>query len=161
MQQIIFADIAPKSALEWLVAIDVVELSWDIRRYCLLRHKVLQTFRQQAIERTLGRIDLIGIPPSFQEEANYYTRLNALSWRMNQVAATEIELRLASSGLDQDAINAEVYAQAREQFLMFDALLVSAQNRRTILLREINKQRQASEFGKDCRTRWPLSRPAP
>jgi hypothetical protein len=41
LRQAIFADIAPRSAIEWLLAIDVVELSWEIQRYRLLRHKVL------------------------------------------------------------------------------------------------------------------------
>ena len=140
MRQAIFAEIAPRSVIEWLLAIDVVELSWDIQRYRLLRHKVLETFRQQAIERALSRIDLVGIPSSFQEEASYHTRLNALSWRMAPLATSEIEVRLASYGFDHHAINAEVYAQARELFLMFEGLLVTAQNRRTILLREIHNQ---------------------
>jgi hypothetical protein len=146
MQQAILAEIAPRSAIEWLLAIDVVELSWDIQRYRLLRHKILQTFRQQAVERALSRIDLVGIPPSFQEEASCYTRLNALSWRMDPAAATEIEFRLGSYGLDAHSINAEVYAQARELFLMFETLLVSAQTRRTVLLREFNNQRHARDF---------------
>jgi hypothetical protein len=103
----------------------------------------LGNLRQQAIEQALSRIDLVGIPPSFQAAANYQTRLNALSWRIDPVAATEIECRLASYGFDQDAINAEVYAQARELFLMFESLLVSTQNRRTILLREIDNHRHA------------------
>jgi hypothetical protein len=45
------------------------------------------------------------------------------------VAATEIELRLAAHGFDRDAINVEVYAQARELFLMFEGLLMSPKNR--------------------------------
>jgi len=38
MRQAIFAEIAPRSVIEWLLAIDVVELSWDIQGYGLLRH---------------------------------------------------------------------------------------------------------------------------
>jgi hypothetical protein len=120
----------------------------------------LETFRQQAIEQVLSRIDLVGVPPSFQSEAEHYTRLNALSWRMDPATATEIETRLAAYGFDQDAINAEAYAQARELFLMFESLLVSTQNRRTILLREINNQRHADEFRKNRRSNRSLSRSA-
>ena len=39
LQQAIFADLAPRSAIEWLLVIDVAELSWEIQRYRLLRHK--------------------------------------------------------------------------------------------------------------------------
>src|SRR5262249_55574786 len=102
--------------IEWLLAYDVVELPWDIQRCRGLRHKILETFRQQAIEQVLSRIGLVGVPPSFQSEAEHYTSLNALSWRTDPVAATEIETRLSAYGFNQNAINAEVYAQARELF---------------------------------------------
>src|SRR5262249_40652471 len=93
LRQAIFAEIAPRSIIEWLLAFDVVDLSWDIQRYRILRHKVLESFRQRAIEQVLSRIDLIGVPPSFRSEAEHYTRLNALSWRIDPAAATEIETR--------------------------------------------------------------------
>ncbi|WLA68420.1 hypothetical protein [Bradyrhizobium diazoefficiens] len=64
LRQAIFADLAPRSAIEWLLAIDVAELSWDIQRYRLLRHKLLETYRQKAIEAALRRIDMIGIAPN-------------------------------------------------------------------------------------------------
>ena len=58
MRQAIFADLAPRSAIEWLLAIDVAEPSWEIQRYRLLRHKLLESCRQKAIEAALRRIDL-------------------------------------------------------------------------------------------------------
>lgn len=33
LRQAIFADLAPRSAIEWLLAIDVAELSWEIQHY--------------------------------------------------------------------------------------------------------------------------------
>jgi hypothetical protein len=148
IRQAILADIAPRSAIDWLLAFDMVELSWDIQRY---RNPVPQGLRDLSpatIERALSRIDLVDFPPSLQAEANHYTRLNALSWRVDSVVSTEIELRLVAHGFDQDAINVEVYAQAREPFLMFESLLVSTQNRRTILLRDIANHRHAKQIRK-------------
>ena len=81
LRQAIFVDIAPRSAIEWLLAIDVVELSWEIQRYRLLRHKVLEAYRQKAIEVTLRRIDMVGIAPDMEDLAEHYTLQNALSWR--------------------------------------------------------------------------------
>jgi hypothetical protein len=69
----IFGDLAPRSAIEWLLAIDVAELSWEIQGYRRLRHTLLETYRQQAIEAALRRIDMIGIAPEFEDEAEYYT----------------------------------------------------------------------------------------
>lgn len=49
LQQAIFVDLAPRSAIEWLLAIDVAELSWEIQRYRVLRHKLLETYRQRQL----------------------------------------------------------------------------------------------------------------
>lgn len=143
LQQAIFADFAPRSAIEWLLVIDVAELSWEIQRYRSLRHKLLETYRQQAIEAALRRIDMIGIAPEFEDQAEYYTLQNALSWRIDPSATTEIDARLASYGFDQHAITTEVYVQAREIVVLFESLLNAAQTKRMLLLREIRNQRLA------------------
>ncbi|MCP1970836.1 hypothetical protein [Bradyrhizobium elkanii] len=141
LRQAIFDDLAPRSAIEWLHAVDIAELSWEIQRYRLLRHRLLVTYRQKAIEAALRTIDLVGIAPGFEDEADYYTRQNALSWRLDPLATTQIEERLASYGFDQHSINTEVYVQAREIFLLFEGLLNTAQARRLLLIREIKKKR--------------------
>jgi len=141
LRQAIFADLAPRSAIEWLLAIDIAELSWEIQRYRMLRHKLLETYRQKAIETALCHIDMVEIDPDFEEQAEYYTQQNALSWRIDPIAATEIEARLAAYGLDQDAITTEVYVQAHEALVLFEGLLNAAQTKRTLLLREIRHQR--------------------
>jgi hypothetical protein len=84
----------------------------SIQRYRLLRPKLLETYRQKAIEAALGRIDLAGIVPDCQDEAEYYTRQNALSWRIDPMATTEIDARLAAYGFDAHVINTEVHVQA-------------------------------------------------
>ncbi|MGY4334520.1 hypothetical protein ACVWWG_008937 [Bradyrhizobium sp. LB7.2] len=143
LRQAIFADLAPRSAIEWLLAIDVAELSWEIQRYRLLRHKLLESCRQKAIETALRRIDLIGIGPESRDEAEYYTLQNALSWRTDPIATTEIDTRLAAYGFDQHAISVEVHVQAREMFVLFEGLLNATQTKRMLLLREIRNQRLA------------------
>ncbi|MBR0826161.1 hypothetical protein JQ596_11475 [Bradyrhizobium manausense] len=143
LRQAIFADLAPRSAIEWLLAIDVAELSWEIQRYRVLRHKLLETYRQKAIAAALRRIDMVGSDPDFEEEGEYYTLQNALSWRIDPLAATEIDARLASYGFDEHAINTEVYVQSREILVLFEGLLNAAQTKRMLLLREIRNQRFA------------------
>jgi hypothetical protein len=101
LRDAIFCEIAPRCAIEWLLAIDLVELSWDIQRYRILRHTILEGHRQKAIEQTLRRIDCAGIPAAFENIAHHYTKQNALSWRHDREAAAEIEARLASYGFDQ------------------------------------------------------------
>jgi hypothetical protein len=84
---------------------------------------------------------MIGIAPDFEDESEYYTLQNALSWRIDPIAATEIDARLAAYGFDQHAITTEVYVQAREIFVLFEGLLNAAQTKRMLLLREIRNQR--------------------
>ncbi|WOH56030.1 hypothetical protein [Bradyrhizobium sp. BWC-3-1] len=111
LRQAIFADLAPRSVIEWLLAVNVAELSWEIQRYRLLRHTLLETYRQKAIEAAPRSIDMVGIAPRFEDDAEYYRLQNALSWRIDAAAATEIDTRLANYGFDQQAINSKVYVQ--------------------------------------------------
>jgi hypothetical protein len=152
MRHAIFEQIAPRTAIEWLLAIDVVELSWEIQRYRMLRHKLLELYRQSAIEHSLRQIDLAGIPPELEDAPTYHIQQNAQAWRTDPISANEIEARLATYGYDTGAINTEVYLQARETFLVFEALLNTAQNRRLSVLREVNNQRHA---------KFPLKRRPP
>ncbi|UWU67611.1 hypothetical protein [Bradyrhizobium sp. NC92] len=78
VQAAIFRDIDPQSAIEWLLAIDIAELSWEMQRYRVLRHRLLSTYRHKAVEMTLRRIDVAGIAPDFQDVAEIYTIHNAL-----------------------------------------------------------------------------------
>jgi hypothetical protein len=145
LRGMIIGEVAPQSGIEWLWTMDLVELSWDIQRYRALRYKVLEMYRQNAIESALRRIDGASIPPTSQDDAYYQIRRNAAQWRDDRAAATEIEARLSSLGFDARAIDLEVIVQAREIFVMFDNLMHSAQNRRIFLLREINGRRSMAK----------------
>ncbi|WP_448044754.1 hypothetical protein [Bradyrhizobium liaoningense] len=144
VQAAIFHDISPQSAIEWLIAIDIAELSWEMQRYRALRHKLLSSYRQKAIEMTLRRIDVAGIPPDLQDLAKIHTMKNALDWQLDPLAATDIETRLHSYGFDQQTLNMEVYVQAREVLSLFEALLNGAHFRRLVLLRELNRFRRSA-----------------
>jgi hypothetical protein len=138
LQRSIFQDLDPQSAIEWLLAIDIAELSWEIQRYRVLRHRLLSTYRQKAIEATLRRVDVAVIAPDLQDTAEVYTINNALEWQLDPAAALNIEARLRSYGFDQHAISMEAYVQAREVLSLFEALLNGAQLRRLVLLKELH-----------------------
>ncbi|QIP01723.1 hypothetical protein [Bradyrhizobium symbiodeficiens] len=141
LQTVIFRDLNPQSAIEWLLAIDIAELSWEMQRYRVLRHRLLNTYRQKAVEMTLRRVDLAGIAPDFQDVAEIYTINNALDWQMDASAAHDIEARLRSHGFDQHAISMEVYVQAHEILTLFESLLNGAQLRRLLLIKEFDASR--------------------
>jgi hypothetical protein len=146
IRDMIIKEIAPQSGIEWLWAADLIELSWDIVRYRALRQKMLKIRRQDAIDAMLQRLDLPGIPYPFRQSARDQTRLNAEQWRTDPIANAEIENRLTAQGIDEGSVNAEVLIQSRELFIMFDGLMQSAQTRRILLLREINRRRISLEF---------------
>lgn len=50
-----------------------------MQRYRLLRPKLLETYRQKAIEAALGRIDLAAIVPDCQDEAEYASKCAQLA----------------------------------------------------------------------------------
>ena len=109
-----------------------------MQRYRLLRYKLLNAYRQKAIESALRRIDVVGTAPDFQDLEEIYTVKNALEWQLDPSAALDIEARLRSHGFDQHALNSEVYIQAREGLSLFETLLSGAQLQRLMLLKEIN-----------------------
>jgi hypothetical protein len=146
IRDMIIEEIAPQSGIEWLWTADLVELSWDIVRYRTLRQKLLEVRRRDAIEALLQRLDLPGIPDAFAQSARNQTRLNAEQWRTDPIANDEIENRLIAQGIDEGSVNAELLIQSRELFLMFDSLMQSAQSRRVLLLREINRRRISLEY---------------
>lgn len=73
---------------------DLIHISWDIVRYRSLRQKVLETYREAAIESVLQRLDLAGVSNDFLQSARKYTKQNAAQWRADPQAAAEIERRL-------------------------------------------------------------------
>jgi hypothetical protein len=137
----IIEEVEPQSGIEWLWAADLVDLSWDIIRYRALRQKALEVRRRDAIEAMLRRIDLPGIPQAFLPFARDRTKENAEQWRNDPTAGAEIEARLIDQGIDDGSLNAELLIQTRELFILFDNLIQSAQTRRVLLLREINRRR--------------------
>ena len=160
IRDMIIQEIVPQSGIEWLWVADLVELSWDIVRYRSLRQKMLEVRRQDAIEAMLQRIDLSGIPHAFKQFAEEQTRLNAEEWRIDPMAAAEIEDRLAMRGIDESSVNAETLIQARELFVLFDTLMQAAQTRRILLLREISRRRLSGEIERNhpAKRRLPATR---
>ncbi|MGY2937391.1 hypothetical protein ACVWZ6_006993 [Bradyrhizobium sp. GM6.1] len=47
LQAVIFRDIALQSTIEWLLAMDVAELFWEMQGYRPLRHKLLESYRKK------------------------------------------------------------------------------------------------------------------
>jgi hypothetical protein len=140
LRSMIICEVAPRTGIERLWTIDLIELSWDIQRYRALRHKVPVCDRASVTtgrrHRYSSRIAGGGI---------LHSQRNAAQRRCDSAAAAEIEARLAVHGFDTRSIDMEAIVQAREFFIMFDRLVHSAQSRRIFLLREINARRSLTK----------------
>jgi hypothetical protein len=159
IRDMIVEEIEPQSGIEWLWAADLIELSWDVVRYRALRQKMLEVRRRDAIEAMLQRLDLPGIPDAFRQSARHHTKLNAEQWQTDPIANAEIENRLGRHGLDDESVNAEVLIQSRELFMIFDSLMQTAQSRRIVLLREINRRRISLNFESPRSTKHRIATP--
>jgi hypothetical protein len=142
LQRMMVDDIQPQTNIEWLWTLDLVELSWEILRYRRLKSRILETYPVVAIEAILRRLDGEEMPAEAMPMVQMQAKRTANEWRDDPGAAIEIEARLHRSGFDDIDINAEVFAQARELFAMFDQLMQSAQSRRIGLMREISVRRE-------------------
>ena len=99
-----------------------VEWLWEILRYRRLKKRILDVHRAASIDAILQRLDGEGIPAEAMPLVRTQARRPATEWRDDPEAALEIEARLDRSGFDPIAIDAEVFVQAQELFLMFDQL---------------------------------------
>jgi hypothetical protein len=142
IRQMIIEEIGPRTNMEWLWTLDLIELSWEILRYRRLKEKTLQVYRGNAIASLLQRLDGAGMPAQSRLMVQVQCERAAAEWCEDREAASEIEARLERNGFDSAAINAEVFAQAQQAFGLFDQLMQSAQHRRIALLREVASRRQ-------------------
>jgi hypothetical protein len=129
IRQMMISDIQPRTNIEWLWTLDLVELSREILQYRHLKKRILDVHRVDAIKSILERLDGEGMPPKAAPMVQMQARRTAAEWRDDPDAAIDIEARLHRCGLGNIDINAEVFVQARELFEMFDQLIQSAQNR--------------------------------
>src|SRR6185437_5418308 len=142
IRQMMIDDIQPENNLEWLWLLDLTELSWEILRYRRLKQRIIEAYRERAIEAILLRLDGPGLSSESSEELQSHIKRNVADWRDDPAASAEIEARLLKHNFDDEAISAETYCQAREAFALFDDLVCSKQNRRIAILREINYRRE-------------------
>ena len=97
-------------------------IATEILRYRYLKQKILEINRAAAIASILQDLDGAGLPADALDVLQLGTTRSATEWRDDRRAAAEIERRLRRHGWDAAAINAQVFLQAQDAFLMLDNL---------------------------------------
>ncbi len=121
LRWMIIGEVSPKSPLQRLLCLDLVEQSWDVLRYRRLKQRILATRRECAIRAVLEKIDGAGVADSDRVESE--SAKAAPAWRDDPHANSEIERRLTQAGYNQQEIDAEVFVQAGASFLLLDRLM--------------------------------------
>jgi hypothetical protein len=95
--------------------------------------RILAFDRSAAVGSIVLRVDGEGLPIEAMPMVRQHARRAAADWRTDPQVAVDVEAYFKRNGIDQIDINAQVIAQARELFVMFDHLMQSAQSRRVAL----------------------------
>jgi hypothetical protein len=89
VRQMMVDDIQPKTHVEWLWTLDLVDLSWEILRYRQLKKRILDAHRVVAIEAVLRRLNGEGMPPEAMPIVKLQARRAAAEWRERERRADE------------------------------------------------------------------------
>src|SRR5216684_1557616 len=87
LRQMVIDDIQPRTNIEWLWTLDLIELSWEVLRYRRLKQKVLETSRAATIESILWDLDGAALPTGTLAALRLQNRRSATEWRDDPKAA--------------------------------------------------------------------------
>lgn len=117
---------------------DIVDLLWETLRLRRLKVKLLQWAAREGLEKLLGLL---------VKETSPYSSVGhgiAVRWaRREPDAVNQVNDLLKGVGLDQEAIAAQTLAIKIDIVEQIDRLITRTEARRTAVLREIDRRREA------------------
>jgi hypothetical protein len=130
MRDQISAAVGPLDFLEEIWVNDVVNLVWETQRLRRLKANFLKADAARGVHRILTM------------ESTWSTRNLAMNWAAREPdAVAKVDAALAAAGLTIDAVMAETLAVNIDKFERIDRLVASAEARRNVALREIDRHR--------------------
>jgi hypothetical protein len=122
--------VKPSDVLEEIWVRDVVDLVWEVLRLRRLKAMVLDTCAHEGVRSILLQFD--GINPIDMSRR----------WAAGDAgAAHEVALLLASAGLTMDAVMAQTLRVRVAEIERIDRLVMAAEARRNVALRELDRHR--------------------
>ena len=125
------AAVAPSDVIEEIWVRDVLDLLWETIRLRRLKAKLMQAAAHEGLDRLLR--PLTGIL-EHQDLSTAWARRDASSVK-------KVDALLQQAGLDQEAIAAQTLAVKLDAFERIDRLIMQAEARRNMILREIDRHR--------------------
>jgi hypothetical protein len=144
----VVSDVRPTDAIEWLYTVDVINLSWEILRERRFKSDIFIIYQREAIEEAITETADIpsdtGLEPMRAALVFLQTASNiAKRWLHDLEYRSEINAALAADGYPSQVVLALAYQKAASQIDAADRRIANAEARRTTLVREIERRREA------------------
>jgi hypothetical protein len=143
-------DVNPGNYIEWLCAIDLASLWWEIQRYRSWKVAIINANRATALQHALYKSDpnylLLGPQPAIQTQ----TRVDAEKWHNDPKLRGDLNVRLKAHGYNAQGINAQAFIGGLMPLATIERFLPSARNQVNVILREINVRREFSRRAREA-----------
>jgi hypothetical protein len=153
--------VVPDTDIEWLAAIDLAWLQWEIQRYRRWKNAIIMSNRAAALETALCKTHDGAAMPGAMTLIRAESKKHAQEMSINPHAHREVCAKLESHGYDADAINAGAFVHSIIPLATIEKLLSSARHQVTITLREVGFRREFERRAREAMKRIDIDVPAP
>jgi hypothetical protein len=131
--------VLPKDILEDIWLRDVVDLTWEVFRSRRLKAHLLHAAAHEGIKMVLAPLVW---DKEYRAKGSAAEELSELWARREENAVKEVNARLAAAGLTMDAVMAQTFAAKLDEVERIDRMIASAEARRNLVLREVERHRE-------------------
>jgi hypothetical protein len=117
----------PRDVFEWILLKDYADLAWDVFRLRRAKTGLVNGEQRRAVIMLLQKC---GLPLGLGDQ-----------WHSNPDFKASVLKRLADGGIDEEVVAAEAIVGACQRLGWLDAMIVSAETRRSAMLRELDHHR--------------------
>jgi hypothetical protein len=153
--ELVESDLLPDTDMEWLWAIDLAWLWFDIWRYRRWKNAILLINRRAAVENALAKTDpealeIGGMNPMITAKS----RVDAEALRLQTNSQDRLNRRLQAHGYDAEAINAAAFVQGLDALTTIEKFLTSARHQIVVMFREARLHREFTQRAKEATNRF-------
>ena len=138
------AEIAPTTSIEWLATGDITDLVWEMQRYRKWKAAILNLSRRTAFVTALTRTHPYYVPNGPAPKVSMAAH-EAQQWRSDPAKRAVLEERIVSAGYHDDALNAVAFLEAQVPLAAIDRFLGSARTQMNSTLKEIGVRREFAD----------------
>jgi len=131
--------VRPKDILEEIWLRDVVDLTWDVFRLRRLKAHLLRAAAHEGVRIVLAPLVR---DKEYRGKGSGAEELSQRWARGDENAVEEVNDHLAAAGLTMDAVTAQTFAAKLDEVERIDRMIASAEARRNLVLREVERHRE-------------------